>query len=288
MKHLLPPQQPSDTKIFKFSDFCSNNEVFHIGRVHISTRKDLSYHSHNYAELLWIEEGEGIHYINGHKINIQKNEMIMIRPQDKHSFSSNGKGLVILNIAFSKQTLDYLRSRYFMQSNLYFWSTNKLPFHITISDKLLKRFSSRAEEAMKFKRNNIQLDSLLLFIFRNLQEYESEINNTQAPAWLLAAIRKFNQANHLREGNSAFVSLCDRNSDYINRVIKTCYQQTLTDFVNDIRINYAANQLILTNMPIKSIAHACGFSSLAAFYKQFNIRHKQTPLEYRRLHQAIV
>lgn len=288
MKHLTPPLQPADTKIFKLSDFCNHDEVFHIGRANISTRKDLSYHSHNYAELLWIEEGEGVHYINGHKINIQQNDMIMIRPQDNHSFSSNGKGLTLINIAFPKQTLEYLKSRYFMQSNLYFWTPSKLPFHITISEKLIKRFSSRAEETMKYKRNNIQLDSLLLFIFRNLQEYEAENKDIKTPSWLLDAIRKFSQASHLREGNSAFVALCDRNADYVNRIVRTCYQQTLTDLVNDIRIKHAANQLIITNMPIKSIAHACGFASLAAFYKQFNIRYKQPPLEYRKLHQTIV
>ena len=288
MKHPVLPEQPTNTKIFKLSDFCTDNEVFHIGRANISTRKDLSYHSHNYAELLWIEEGEGIHYINGHKISIQKNEMVMIRPQDKHTFKSTGKGLVILNIAFSKQTLDYLKSRYFIQSNLYFWTSSQLPFHITISDKLTKRFSARAEEAMKYKRNNIQLDSLLLFIFRNLQEYEAEKQDSKTPSWLLDAIRKFNQGNNLREGNAAFVALCDRNADYVNRIVRDCYHQTLTDLVNDIRIKHAANQLAITNMPIKSIAHACGFSSLAAFYKQFNIRYKQPPLEYRKMHQTIV
>lgn len=288
MKHPIVPPQPVNSKSFDLPDFLENDEVFHIARVSISTRKDLSYHSHNYAELLWIEEGEGIHYINGHKINVKKNEMIMIRPNDRHSFSSNGKGLVLTNIAFSKDTLDYFRSRYFMQSNLYFWSPGKLPYHITISDSLTKRFSSRAEDAMRFKRTCIQLDSLLLFIFRNLQEYESETNKAKSPGWLLSAIRKFSQVNNLRKGNAAFVALCERNADYVNRVIKECYQETLTDFVNDIRIKHAANQLILTNAPIKSIAHACGFVSLAAFYKQFNIRYKQTPLEYRKLHQAIV
>lgn len=288
MKQPILPPQPTDTKSFNLSDFLVSNEVFHMARVSISTRKDLSYHSHNYAELLWIEEGEGIHHINGQKVNVKRNEMIMIRPNDEHSFSSYGKSLVLVNIAFSIETLDYLRNRYFTHSNLYFWSPNKLPYHITISDNLIKRISSRAEEAMRFQRNNIQLDSLLLFIFRNLQEYEAETNRAKEPSWLLAAIRKFNQVNNLRKGNTAFVALCDRNPDYVNRVVKECYQQTLTDLVNDIRIKHAANQLILTNTPIKSIAHACGFTSLAAFYKQFNIRYKQTPLEYRKLHQAIV
>lgn len=60
------------SKNFLLSDFISENEVFHIARVTLTSRQDLSYHSHNYAELLWIESGEGIHHINGYNIHIKK------------------------------------------------------------------------------------------------------------------------------------------------------------------------------------------------------------------------
>lgn len=289
MKKSIHPPQPANTKTFKLSDFCTDEEAFHIARVNISTRKDLSYHSHNnYAELLWIEDGEGIHYINGHQVKIQKNEMVMIRPGDKHSFSAKGKDLTIINIAFSKKTLEYLRTRYFLHTNLYYWTPNPLPYRLTVSDKLIKRFSSRAEEAMRFKRSNLQLDSLLLFIFRNIHDSDSGIDYSHAPTWLVSAIKKYNHIDYFKDGVTSFVELCDRNADYVNRVIKDITNQTLTEFVNDIRIKYAADQLLLTAAPIKHIAHSCGFTSLAYFYKQFNLRFGQPPSDYRKLHQAIV
>lgn len=288
MRTSIKPPQPSVSKFFKLSDFLAKDEVFHIARVNITTRNDLSYHSHNYAELLWIEEGEGTHYINGHNVSIKSNDMIMIRPQDKHTFSSKGNGLTLVNIAFSKKTLEYFRSRYFLHTNLYFWCTSNLPFHITIPEKLIKRISSRAEEAMRFKRSNIQLDIFLLFIFRNIHEHESGLHYSHAPAWLIPAIKKYNRTDYFKSGVSSFVELCERNSDYVNRVIKELFNQTLTEFVNDIRIKHAADQLILTNVPIKLIAHLCGFDSLAHFYKQFRIRYGQTPLDYRQLNQGIV
>lgn len=276
------------SKNFLLSDFISENEVFHIARVTLTSRQDLSYHSHNYAELLWIESGEGIHHINGYNIHIKKNMMIMIRPSDKHNFTVKGENLTLVNIAFSKESLEHLRNRYFPNCDLYFWNNNTLPFQLIISEDLIKRISARAEEAMLYRRSYIQLDSLLLFIFRMLTINESTINYSNAPIWLATAIQKFNKNKFTTDSISTFISLCERNQDYVNRTIKKLYKKTLTEFLNDIKIKYAANQLILTNIPIKNICYTCGFSSLAYFYKQFKDRYQMSPLKYREIHQKIV
>ena len=282
----IPPDSKR-AKSFQLTDFLALNEAFHIARVTIKSKLDLSYHSHNYAELLWIEHGSGIHHINGEEMPVEKNELIMIRPSDVHTFSTKGTPMTLLNIAFSQSTLTLLRERYFPTIDSYFWTKDKLPFHTTISEKLAKRFSSRAEETMKNQRTNLQLDSLLLFIFRNLTINESGIPHTKAPVWLINAISSYNNTDCFKQGTSSFTALCERNPDYVNRIVKEIFNETLTEFVNDIRIKYAANELVLTNTPIKSICDFCGFTSLAYFYKQFKLRFGQTPMKYREIHQTI-
>lgn len=287
MKLYPKPLEPKHSKHFVLEDFLAKNEMFHIARVTIKSKLDLSYHSHNYAELLWIEYGNGIHHINGMDMPIEQNELIMIRPNDKHTFSTKGTPMTLVNIAFSKASLDYFRERYFPTVNSYFWSKGIQPFHITISDSMTKMFSSRAEEAMKNQRTNLELDTLLLYIFRHLSFNESGIPHSNAPVWLVNAINNYNNTEYFKQGTTSFTELCERNSDYVNRVIKEIFNETLTEFVNDIRIKYAANELVLTNIPIKSICDFCGFTSLAYFYKQFRIRFGQTPLKYREIHQTI-
>lgn len=283
------PLQPSHCKVFDLKYFLSNEEVFHVSRVCINSKNDISYHSHSYAELLWIEKGEGIHRVNGNKVHIKANDMVMIRPRDTHTFSPTCKdGLVLVNIAFSEKDLEYYRSRYFPDSSYYFWTTSDLPYCLTLPESLVKRFSSRVEEAMRFDRTNIQLDSLLLFIFRNIQELSPNQDFSQAPSWLITAIKEYNNSEYFQLGKRSFVELCGRNSDYVNRVIKDSFGKTLTELVNDIKIKYAANQLVLTSIPIKYIAYSCGYSSLANFYRQFSLRYGQTPMDYRSLNQIIV
>lgn len=289
MRKTNKPIQQTGCSVFDLKYFLAKDEVFHIARVCINTRNDISYHSHNYAELLWVEKGTGIHYINGDKVKIQTDDMVFIRPEDKHTFSSSSKnGITLVNIAFPESTLELFRDRYFPTNNIYFWSKKTLPFHITVPDKLIKRFSSRAEETMRFKRSYLQLDSLLLFILRNILALYPEQNYSNAPSWLVTAIKSYNNTDCFRRGTSGFLEFCNRNSDYVNRVIKEVFHQTMTEFVNDIRIKHAADQLILTSTPIKHIAYSCGFESLAHFYKQFHLRYEQTPLDYRKLNQTIV
>lgn len=288
MKTYPKPQQGLSPKNFLLSDFLSKDEVFHIARVSITSSKDLSFHSHNYAELLWIESGEGIHHINGYNLPIRKNDMVMIRPQDKHNFTAKGKQLTLVNIAFPKESLDYFRCRYFPKTSLYFWTKSPLPFQMTLPDELIRRISTKAEETMLCKRSYLQLDSLLLFIFQQISINESALNYTDAPLWLVNAIQEFNKAGVYKDGSALFISLCNRNADYVNRIIKIHFHTTLTEFINNIRIKHAASQLLLTNIPIKSICDSCGFTSMAYFYKKFNEQYEVSPQKYREIHRKMV
>lgn len=279
---------PDNTPVFNLDYFLQADEVFHIARVNISSRQDLTYHSHDYAEIFWIENGVGYNHINGKEIKVSAGDLYMIRPEDCHTFSSSGDGLTLVNIAFSKDTLTFLRARYFPHSTKYFWTTADIPFHITLSEDILKRLSTRAEETMRQKRNIIQQDSFLLFLFRQISDYEYIEEFHNVPEWLVNAIKMYNNPNCFMHGIPYFVSLCDRNEDHINRVIKQHLGKTLISLITEIKMRYATIQLAMTNMPIKEICHNCGYKNLAHFYKLFSEAYKMTPKQYRKINQKIV
>lgn len=273
---------------FKLSYFLNADEVFHIARVNIMSKQDLSLHTHDYAEILWIEKGSGVHHINGRLMRLSSGDMVMIRPDDCHTFSATGHGITLVNVAFPTETLDFLRQRYFENSNLYFWTSAQLPFHVRLSQEVIKRLSSRAEEAMNYRRSRLQLDSLLLFIFRQITANQKFEDNIEIPVWLFNAIQKYNSPEQFSRGVAGFVELCDRNEDHVNRVVRSYFYKTLTELINEFRMRYAATQLSITNMPIKTICLNCGFLSLGHFYKMFQRVYHQTPREYRKLNQMIV
>lgn len=274
---------------FELSYFLQPGDKFHIARVNITSKNDLSCHRHDYAELFWVEKGAGYHNVNGYKIRIEEGDIVMVRPDDSHCFIPSSKGLTIINIAFGTETLDYFHGRYFPDSNIYFWSRSMFPYMVKVPKDVLKRISARAEESMQYRRSNIQLDSMLLFIFRQLTAYERVLTDVAGvPIWLFNAVKQYNNPEFFRGGTASFVELCGRNISYVNRVVRKYYGKTLTDLINEFKIQYAKTQLFLTDMPIKEICYNCGFRNMGHFYEVFKSICGQPPLQYRRVNQMIV
>jgi AraC family cel operon transcriptional repressor len=238
--------------------------------------------------MFWIEHGEGYHIINGSKQTIEKGDLVMMRPDDAHTFLPKKQGLTVINIAFETDMLDYFHNRYFPHTDLYFWSEQPFPFRMKLSENVAKRISARAEEAINLSRSHLQLDSLLLFIFRQITANERIDNHLDIPLWLFSAIQQYNNPTYFRQGIDAFVKLCDRNESYINRTVRMFFGKTLTDMLNEFKMQYVTTQLSLTSMPVKEICTNCGFHNLGHFYKVFQKIYSQTPIEYRKLNQKIV
>lgn len=73
---------------------------------------------------------------------------------------------------------------------------------------------------------------------------------------------------------------------YLSNIFKKETGQTLTDFVNKKRIDYAAELLRSTNLQIQTIAQLCGILDVHYFSKLFKKHTKKTPKEYRREAEA--
>lgn len=278
----------NEATLFHLSSFLQAGELYHIARVNITSKQDLTYHYHDYAELLWVEHGTGFHYINDTYIKLSPGDLVMIRPTDKHTFCPSNKGLTIVNIAFSKETLDYFHIRYFSNLAQFFWTNSVLPFHISISSWLLKRFSICVDEAIKRPRTLLQQDSFLLFIFRHLNAQNLTEKSKDIPEWLFNTIGEFNTPENLSKGIDFFAVKCNRNKDYMNRIVKKATGKTLVSLITDMRLHYATVQLTMTSMPIKEICLNCGYQNLAYFYQIFAKRFDMTPKQYREINQKIV
>lgn len=278
-----------DVKNFSFSDFVQSDECFHLARTTVYNKQDISLHNHDYAEIFWVEEGSGYHLINGQKVELLPGHLLLIRPADTHAFLAGKNGLTIMNFAFTTETLEFFKFRYFKNSESYFWTLELQPFSILLEMETIKKITKRAEHYGLSCRSNLYGDSLLLSIFRFIKIYEqSYFDASPIPGWLCHAVQQYTGPTHFKMGIQGFVVLCQRNADHVNRSVRKCYGLTLTELVNKAKMDYAAAQLSLTNVPIKIIAQNCGINTLSHFYKQFNYFHHQSPSAYRKNTQLIV
>lgn len=75
--------------------------------------------------------------------------------------------------------------------------------------------------------------------------------------------------------------LLNINASYLSTLFKKETGQTLTDYVNKRRIEYACSLLKSTNLQIQTVAQQCGILDVNYFTKIFKKYKSQTPKEYR-------
>jgi len=73
------------------------------------------------------------------------------------------------------------------------------------------------------------------------------------------------------------------NPDYLERIYRKVYGQTLTEFIHRSRIRHACSLLLDTDMTIEQIARACGFSDADYFRRIFRRYQQSSPSTYRQL-----
>lgn len=264
------------------------DDCFHVVRRTITSNENLEYHDHDYAEIFWIKEGEGIHILNGERLPITKGYLCMIRPTDCHTFVSktNPTGLVVTNIAFYLDSLKLFKERYFPDSNSFFWTDAKQPFSVNLGTDELNEISGITDYILPKPRDFMHLDLIMLHIFKVL--LESHVTNTTiVPHWLSYAIEQYQTPMNFQKGVAGFVELTGRSTDHVNKVVREYLNQTLTETVTKIKMTYAAQRLTMTNVPIKTICYNCGYNAIGHFYKVFNKHYGMTPKDFRQTNHKV-
>ena len=88
-----------------------------------------------------------------------------------------------------------------------------------------------------------------------------------------------------RQGAAGFVALTGKAHPHVSRCMRKYYGQTPSDFVNALRMTYAARALITDSDPISVIAADVGIPNMSHFHKLFRAAHALTPLQYRQSFQ---
>ena len=73
-----------------------------------------------------------------------------------------------------------------------------------------------------------------------------------------------------------------KSREYIARSFKKFLGITPTDFVNDLKLTYAASRIINTNLKITDICLSSGYESISWFNKMFIIKYGMSPKDFRK------
>ncbi len=74
---------------------------------------------------------------------------------------------------------------------------------------------------------------------------------------------------------------------YLSRFFKKNYGTSFANYLTNVRLLHAADELLYTDVPVTRVAYDCGFTSAALFNKVFKKTHGVTPTEFRKRANAM-
>ncbi len=272
----------------RLKNFVPSGGHFHVARIEYARGQSPSVHTHDFAEIFWIERGRGVHLINAKRLPLIAGDLVAIRAADRHGFlAQDARGFTMVNVAFASAVPRALRERYFADGQQFPWRDGALPLTVRVDPATLVAVSRFADSLVTAAQSRLQLDCFLLDLLRAIAA-PSEPAPSAMPEWLRAALAAFADPAHFAEGTAALARLADRCPEHLNRVVRRHFNKTTTDLVNELRLDHAGKQLQMSGRPILQIATDCGLSNLGYFYRLFHERFGLTPRQFRLRKHAVV
>lgn len=82
---------------------------------------------------------------------------------------------------------------------------------------------------------------------------------------------------------TSLAGLMELSTHKLSETINTVFEQTFYEYINDFRVNYAAQKLVSSSQQsIADIFHEAGFTTKSTFYSHFKKKFNCTPSQYRK------
>lgn len=240
-------------------------------------------HYHDYIELVCQVEGSSIHYVDGKKIKITANEMLIIRTDQKHlNMPCNYD---VINIIVPKQYLDTIQYESSFDGdilrlkNFILYAENKYTFKLNIeSITLLKRIDEFEKEK---KQTAMYHFKQKLFIVQFLLSLEALIPVDITVDTSLLDVMTYIHSDIRNASLNEYSRMCNYSPSSMSQKIKKEYQMSFLEIVKNLKMRKSAALLASTAKSIETIIDEVGYNNKTHFYKLFKKEYQMTPQEYR-------
>ena len=261
-------------------------------------------HSHEFWELTYVYEGEGINYVNGDAYPVGNGELILVKPGTEHRFVLPQNGQIgdvkMLNCLFTEDYLAQLLTNHseineLSKHSLYKMMFDNKQFCIHLSNDRVKNvkkllwiaeyeYSHFADGSQAVIDNSIS--SLLITIIR-LYEYSiqksspSNLRNVEMERLIKYINSNFGQKLSL----ALLADYVHLSREYLSRYFKQYTGKNISDYLLDIRIVHAQELLAISEYSIEDICTYCGYSTMSNFQRTFKKLTGVSPSQYRKIIQ---
>lgn len=257
-------------------------------RMIASVRDTIGMHSHDFFELFLILKGSVVHVINSNRQMLQENTLVFIRDRDVHCYEqTTDSDCQFINLSFNREVLDDLIA--FLGEG---FPSGRLLEPAMPPSTLL---SKTEKEYVRYRLEQLSLipqekklaikaevRAILTDLFSRYIKDEAEpFEPAGQPEWLKVLCREVRKKEQFTQGAAALVQLSGKSHAYVCRMFREYLGMSPTQYINELRISYAENLLLNTDMEIVDISLEIGLENVSYFYDLFKRRHNLTPYRYR-------
>lgn len=264
-------------------------------------------HGHDFAELVYVRSGSGLHWHNGQRYSVYAGDCYVILPGDEHTYRSTSK-LHITNVLFYPELLEPYRDtllatrgfrRFFTTEPLFreessfrhklHLSLTKQKVYVGLLDDLSQELRDQGP-AYTVTATGIFLQMIVLLsrAFDRMFESGNMERQFEGKDQLVSSAIAYLEENYAGDvrvediARSVFIS-----PSRLSHVFKDATGMSLFDYLTRMRIDRACQQLGETDQSVTSIAFSLGFHDSAYFTRLFSRTTGMTPTAYRKQAKAV-
>lgn len=248
-------------------------------------------HVHGFYEIIWFQEGEGLHYVDFCEYPVTPGAVFFIAPGQVHSFDKlhNQKGVVLKVCSdFFNCSLD--SGDAYLLYNV-FNVLDEVPY-CKVTDNETRTLSNIIESIEEELLQNgaighkDYLQSLIkMFIIcvqRNTSADKVIMNPARTSHRMFLEFRRLIEDNY-REMQKVkdYASKLNTTSKTLTQYVNECSLYSPLELINNRIILEAKRLLCYSNKTVKEIAFTLGFEDPSYFVKFFKRETKKSPADYR-------
>lgn len=263
-------------------------------------RPDTLFHWHPEMEVTFVHQGQAQFHIDYDYFDSQAGDIILIRPNGMHSIHPIGRQRQISETV--QFHLDMLGNNLVDQVSLHYLqplqnSDFKLvpvikPDMVGYQDikqclfdifELVKKESRHFELLLKARLNEF----LYLLFYHHYVRRKATDDAYRKNEKIRTLIDYINQHYDQPLSIEFLAHMVGYSKTHFMAVFKKHTGTSCTEFIIQVRLSQACDQLINTSHSVLEIATSVGFNNLSNFNRQFKHYYQQTPSQYRKQHHQI-
>jgi xylan 1,4-beta-xylosidase len=253
--------------------------------ISIMDNKNSFDHAHRDIELIYVIKGNLQVKVNNETLYMNSSDFLVVNSNEFHSFQSEKDNLFVI-LHFNNSELSSL----LVQKNLLFTCNsikhappNDQEVRFVIEELLSIYIKQNNDVLVEFLEKALKLISILKINYLKNRNVDIGKFSNKNQNERLTEIIDYIQTNYrdpitLEEvARLHYISV-----PYLSKIFKKQTGKTFSQYLSEIRLAYAVNELETSNKPITRIALDNGFPYLAAFNRVFYENYHVKPVDYRK------